>query len=146
MYSDERGPHSEMEHYGSPGPGREHFGLPGPEMERLGPPPPLHGEGATGLPSLLDIRVPRPQQASAKRGAEHIDGNFHDDELPSHQFSGPPPEKMPSNYGPPGNDMWPSESPTPPLRGPGRGGRPPFRGVRGRGAPRGRGMRRGRGR
>jgi len=133
---DERGQQPEMERLGPTGPEREHFGQPGPEMGRFGQPP--HGGGSSGLPSLLDIKVPR-MQPGVKRGAENVDGNFHGGE----QF-GPPPEKMPPNYGS-GNDMWPEENPIPPPRGPGRGA-PPFRGGPGRGVPGGPGRRMPRGR
>lgn len=149
MYSDERGPRSEMEHFEQPGPEREHFGQPGPEMERfrpLPPPPaPPHSDGSKSLPSLLDIKVSRPQPGgNLKRAAEQMDGNFQGGEPLPHQF-GPPPEKMAPNYGH-GNDMWPEENPIPPSRGRGRGA-PAFRGGPGRGAPlRGRGMRGVRGR
>jgi len=136
MYPNKQGSHPEMEHFGQPGPGREHFGLPDSEMKRSGPPLP-QGDGSTGLPSLLDIKVSRPPGGNTKRGAEQMDGSFHGGEHP-------PLEKMPSNYGS-GNDMWLEENPIPPPRGPGRGA-PAFRRGPGRGAPRGRGMRRVRGR
>jgi len=121
-----------------------HFGPPGPDMERFGPAPP-GGGGTTGLPSLLDIKVPPPQPGvNLKRGSEQMDGDFHGGEPPPpHQF-GPPPEKIPPNRGP-ANDMWPMENAPPLPMGPGRGG-PRFRGGPGRGAPRGRGMRGVRGR
>ena len=132
MYPDERGPRPEMERLRPPGPERQHFGPPGSEMERFGPTP-SHDEGTSSMPSLLDIKFPRPQPgANLKRGVEHIDGNYRGGEPSSHQF-GPPPEKMPPNYGP-GEDMWPGENPIPPPMGPGRGA-PPFRGGPGRGAP-----------
>ena len=158
FYSDEQRPGPEMEHFrppgpevehfGQPGPEVEHFGQPGPEVERFGLPPPSQGGGPLGMPSLLDIKVkppeflsaPAPPSVNLKRGAEFMEGNFHDAELP-HRF-GPPPEKVPPNCGP-GNDMWPGEN-LPPM-GPGRGTRP-FRGGHGPGAPRGRGMRGVRGR
>ena len=131
MYPDEHGPGPEM----------EHFGPPGKDVERFGPPAP-QGDGSTGLPSLLDIKVPPPMPGvNLKRGPEHMDGDFYSGEPTPHQF-GPPPEKMPPNHGP-RNEMWPGENP-PPM-GPGRGG-PPFRGAPGHGAPRGRGMRGVRGR
>jgi len=131
MYPDE------SSHDHGPAPEMEHFGPPGPDMERFGPPQP--GGGTTGLPSLLDIKVPPPQPGvNLKRGSEHLDGDFRGGELPPHQF-GPPPDKMPPNRGP-GNDVWPVENPPPPQMAPGRGA-PLFRGGPGRGAPRGRGMR-----
>lgn len=129
-----------MEHFGPPGPEMDHFGPSGgPDMQPFGGQPPL-GDGSTGLPSLLDIQVPPPQPGQhLKRGREHLDGDFPGSEpTPPNQF-GPPPEKMPPNYGP-GNDMWSGENPPPPPLGPGRGG-PPFRGGPGRGVPRGRGGR-----
>lgn len=141
---DERGPGPGMERFRPPGPEMEHFGPPGPDAERFGQAPPSMGDGSSGLPSLLDIKViPPTSGVNKKRGPEHMDGDFLGGEAPPHQF-GPPPEKMPPNRGP-GNDMWPAENPPPPPMGPGRGA-PPFRGGPVRGAPRGRGMRGVRGR
>lgn len=140
MYPDERDPGPEMERFGPPGPEMEHYGPSDPDVERFKQPQPMD-DGATGLPCLLDIKVPPP--GAKKRGPEHMDGDFYGGELPVHPF-GPPSEKMPQNFGP-GNDMWSGENPPPPPMGPGRGA-PPFRGGPGRRAPRGRGMRGVRGR